>query len=100
MKVRPVTFHYIKETGHNTSVEYVGVIAQELQKIVPSMVSETELELTNGSNENYLTVDPSAFTYMLINAVQELKRENDDLRNELIKQQEQIELLIQISKSE
>jgi hypothetical protein len=83
IKIEPVTYHYIKNTGHDTATVHVGVIAQELQKVSPDMVKEAELELIDGSTGDYLSVDPSAFTYMLINAVKELKAENEALQTEL-----------------
>jgi hypothetical protein len=85
MKINPITYQYIENTGHDTNIEYVGVLAQELQKVAPEMVAEAEMELADGTKGNYLSVDPSAFTYMLINAVQELKMENESLKQELTK---------------
>jgi hypothetical protein len=84
MKIEPVTYHYIENTGHDTRVEHVGVIAQEIQKIAPDMVTEVEMELSDGTKGDYLSVDPSAFTYMLINAIQELKKENEELKARII----------------
>lgn len=85
MKVKPVTYNYIEQTGHDTTVDYVGVIAQDLQKISPFMVSENEMELVDGTTGNYLSVDPSAFTYMLINAMQEQQRKIEFLTLEIEK---------------
>jgi hypothetical protein len=62
-KIRPVTFHYNVQSGYDTTPEYVGVIAQELQEVAPYMVSENE--------SGYLDVNNSAMTYMLVNAVKE-----------------------------
>ena len=61
-KVNAVTYRYNEKSGHNTDITYVGVIAQELQEIAPHMVND---------EAEYLIVNSSAFTYMLINAVQE-----------------------------
>ncbi|MDZ4750208.1 MAG: tail fiber domain-containing protein [Flavobacteriales bacterium] len=83
LQIEPVSYHYIEQTGHDTSVEHVGVIAQDLQKISPKMVNECEMEMLDGTKGEYLNVDPSAFTYMLINAVKELKAENEALKKRL-----------------
>ena len=79
MKIRPVRYYYNDKTIYDTSKEYVGVIAQELNEVTPYMVSTDQ--------DGYLTVDNSAMTYMLINAVKELKQLNDQLlaENEDIK---------------
>jgi hypothetical protein len=83
MKIRPVTYHYNKLSGYNTEKEYVGIIAQELQEVAPYMVSSVPFKNTE---QEYLVVDNSAMTYMLINAVQEqqkqleiLKAQNEEL---------------------
>ncbi len=85
LAINPVTFHYNEKSGYDTEPEYVGVIAQELQKVAPDMVSTFE---QNGMK--YLRVDNSAMTYMLINAVkeqqqiiEEQKVENEKLREDL-----------------
>ncbi len=66
MQIHPVRYRYTEETGYNTETEYVGVIAQEIQEIAPYMVSTFEK-----NQQEYLAVDPSALTYMLVNAVKE-----------------------------
>ena len=93
MKIDPVTYHYIEQTGHDTKVEYVGVIAQDLQKVSPSMVNELEMELVDGSKGNYLSVDPSAFTYMLINGMKDQQAQIDELKRLVLAQQQQINTL-------
>jgi hypothetical protein len=75
--VKPVSFHYNEKSGYDTQVEYIGVIAQDLQQVAPFMVEEKTMEFEDGSKEDYLTVDPSAFTYLLINAVKELEMQNE-----------------------
>ncbi len=66
LKIKPVTYHYNELSGCDTKPKYVGVIAQDLKDVAPYMVSDFTKEGTN-----YLQVDNSAMTYMLINAVKE-----------------------------
>jgi len=73
-KVRPVTFRYNDKTEYNTETTYVGIIAQDLQKIAPYMVND---------KEEYLAIDGSAFKYMLINAVQEQDQTIQDQQKEI-----------------
>ncbi len=75
-------------SGYNTDTEYVGVIAQELQNIAPYMIGTLQK-----NREEYLTVDASAMTYMLINAVQELNQEKVEMNAALDHQQKQITTL-------
>ena len=43
LKVNPVTFNYTKEVLAENDKEYVGVIAQEIQKVAPYMTSNADL---------------------------------------------------------
>lgn len=88
-KVRPVTYHYNGKLEMDSKVEHVGVIAQELQKVAPFMVEEVATETDGKKSGTYLSVDPSAFDYILINSVQEqqemiadLKKTNETLQDE------------------
>ena len=89
LTIRPVTYHYTAESGLSTEPEHVGVIAQELQQVAPSMVST----FTTNDGE-YLSVNDSEMTYMLINAVKELAEKSerqDQLIEELLQQNEELE---------
>ncbi|MCP4553118.1 MAG: hypothetical protein GY834_14015 [Bacteroidetes bacterium] len=66
LAINPVTFNYNKLSGFDTQPEYVGVIAQELLEIAPYMVSSYKKD-----DEDFLNVNPSALSFMLINAVKE-----------------------------
>ncbi len=71
-QIRPITYKYNGKAGiKNTDKEFVGVIAQELQKVAPYMVSEKEVTDEDGVIETYLAVNPSALDYIFINAVKE-----------------------------
>lgn len=73
-QVNPVTFAYNGENNTpSQGTHYVGVIAQELATVAPDMVGTTK-------NGEYLTVDPSAFTYLLINSVQDQQTEIETLK--------------------
>lgn len=87
LKIEPVTFHYNERSGFNTEKEHVGVIAQELQKVAPYMVGVAKIR---ANQQEYLNVDNSAMTYMLINAIKEQqaqieaqKAENTSLQNQV-----------------
>lgn len=89
-QIRPVAFQYngMGNTADNGS-EYIGIIAQELGEAAPYMVMQ---------EGEYLSVDPTAFTYILINSVQEqqteieaLSGENDELKAELSRLQGEME---------
>lgn len=72
--IKPVTFQYNEKSGFSSAITYVGTIAQEVEKVAPHMVTH---------DGEYLGVDPSAFTYMLINAVQEQDQIITDQQKEI-----------------
>lgn len=82
LKINPVKFNYKKEFGWGTET-YVGLIAQDIQKIVPSMVTEKEVN----NIKDFKEVDPNELTYILINSIKEqqviiekIKQDNDELK--------------------
>jgi hypothetical protein len=76
-KVRIVNFNF-----KNEETKQLGVIAQELEKIFPGMVEETEDKDRQGKLLGTTTksVKYSVFVPMLIKAVQELKEQLDELK--------------------
>ncbi len=86
MQLRPVNFNYRKEFNWGSKT-YTGLIAQEVEKIIPTMVNTKP---TNGI-EDFKIIDPNEITYMLINAVKELKAENESLKAELKKKNIEID---------
>jgi hypothetical protein len=87
--VNTIFYHYNGKNGLPTEPQFVGIIAQELQEIAPYMVSEHPGMVD--TTKNYLTVDPSAFTYMLINSVQELDKTVQDQQLKIGDQQTELE---------
>ncbi len=78
LKIKPVKYHYNAASGYDTKPEYVGIIAQDLQTVAPYMVSTLKKE-----DKEYLSVDNSAMTYMLINAVKEQQQQIEALKAEI-----------------
>ena len=78
LSVRPVKFRYNELSGYDTEEEFIGVIAQELQEIAPHMVSTFEKD-----GVDYLEVDNSALTFMLINAIKEQQTEMKGMKANL-----------------
>ena len=82
LELNPVVFQYNGKGGiSDTETEYVGLIAQEYQKIAPDAVTKYEYvqrtfegesqSFKKGTTEEYLKIDPSQITYMLVNAIKE-----------------------------
>lgn len=76
-EVRGVTF-----TRHNGQ-KSAGIIAQELEKVLPEAVRQKKLALHD--DKEYKTVEYDAIHGLLINCIKELKQEIKDLKNAFTK---------------
>lgn len=82
LKLNPVWYRYSEASPFADEREYVGVVAQDVREVAPYMVEEKALqqivredeqgnEIILDPGERYLTYDPSALVYLLVNAVQQ-----------------------------
>lgn len=89
LKLRPVSFHWKDAKQDATLGERLGFIAQEVEIVLPQMVTRggtTTLELADGERETVKQVKSlsyAEFVVPLVKAVQELKADNDNLRHEV-----------------
>ncbi len=81
--LRPVRYKYKKEYWAASDRYFTGLIAQEVQNVVPEMVQPYKFQAIGDRLLDVLAVDPSDLTYMLINAVKELDAENQQLKARL-----------------
>ena len=85
-QINPVRFQYNGKAGyHDDGKQYIGVIAQDMQKLAPYMISVVNKKLNenDATNTDLLMYDPSALDYILINAVKELSLENRTMKANL-----------------
>ncbi len=90
-KVNPVWFRYTGEAGMPTDKKYVGVVAQEMQKIAGYTIDTFTHQDSTGKATHYLNYNATALTYILVNAVKELKAEKDDQIDALRQQNEALQ---------
>ena len=77
LDIRPVSFDWIdKRDGQHD----IGVIAQEIEKIIPEVVVEVD---TLNSEDTHKTVDYAKLTSVLIKAVQEQQQQINELKEKL-----------------
>lgn len=69
---------YTWNAGAREGERDMGVIAQEVEEVIPEIVREKEMALVDGNT--YKTVDYEKLTAVLIEAVKELKAEVDALK--------------------
>ncbi len=91
LQLRPVSFNYKKSFGFGTET-HVGFIAQEVEKIVPTMVTEADMH----GLKDFKQVDTNEVTFMLINAIKELQTENKTLKTENKSMKNRIEAIEEI----
>jgi hypothetical protein len=68
-----------KELGYGNDKRQVGVLAQEIEKILPEVIEDAAINADNGTD--YMTVQYSRIVPLLINAIKELKVEIEKLKN-------------------
>ena len=78
-QLRGVRFDW--NIGSKKGQQDIGVIAQEVEEIIPEIVSEKKLPLLTGNDETiYKVVDYEKLTAVLIESIKELKQEIDDIK--------------------
>jgi hypothetical protein len=77
LNIRPVSFDWKdKRNGQHD----IGVIAQEIEKIIPEVVVEVD---TLNSEDTHKTVDYAKLTSVLIKAIQEQQQQINELKEQL-----------------
>ncbi len=74
-KIEPISYSWNQESGLETKSTYTGFSAQNVQDVIPEAVSEDK----NG----YLTLSDRPIIATLVNAVKELKIENEKLKEQM-----------------
>jgi hypothetical protein len=95
LQIKSVEYHYNGKAQMPTDKEYVGVIVQEIKLVAPYMAREFTYQDTTGKEEKYLDYDASTLTYVLDNAVKELKKENKAKDSQITTLQNQLSVLEQ-----
>lgn len=74
-----------KEFGYNDNKRQVGLIAQEVEEILPEVIQPAPFDINeeDGSSktgENYLTIDYNKIVPLLVECIKELKKEINELK--------------------
>jgi len=76
-QINPVSFYYNEKSPFQTGKMQIGIIAQDLEKVAPYMVDQTATK----DFEDLRSVNNQAYIFLLINAVKELQKEVEELKN-------------------
>ena len=94
LQVRPVSFRYNAQSGQaDLDKQYVGILAQEIEQVLPGTVHTIDDSTGATGLSDLRLFDASELTFTLINAVKELKTENDSLKAQLEALMERVERL-------
>jgi len=76
-KLNPVRCSYREDNELKlpTGNQFIGLVAQEVQKVIPEAVEE--------NSEGYLMVNNDPIILAMVNAIKELSAQNQELRQEL-----------------
>lgn len=82
--INPVWFNYNGKAGISPVERYVGVVAQDIQKVAPYMVRTVKMKLNETDKEktDILSFDASALFFILVNAVKEQQHTIETLKAE------------------
>ena len=75
-KIRPIVFNRVEKYG-DTKRDYIGIVAQELEAILPEAV----FEVNDTDIKDLKVFNPETLIYVLINAVKELSQKVKQLEN-------------------
>lgn len=81
MNLRGVSYTW--NNGSRKGQKDLGVIAQEVEQVIPEIVREHELPLMDDSGEKYKTVDYEKMVGVLIEAMKEQQKQIDELKARL-----------------
>jgi hypothetical protein len=70
LQINPKTYNFNEASGRDTTKRHTSVIAQELQQLMPEMVTTFNGKL-NGKETELLAIDVSNMNWLLVNAVKE-----------------------------
>ncbi|MDD2566233.1 MAG: tail fiber domain-containing protein [Candidatus Gracilibacteria bacterium] len=82
--INPVWFNYNGKAGLPTDKKYVGIIAQDIQKIAPYTVSTYKAKLNpeDKTDTELLNFNESALNFVIINAIKEQQKELEEMKKE------------------
>jgi len=83
MQVNPVYYDYNGKAGFSITKDNVGIIAQEMQEVLPNTIKTFKAKLNDDDEEEteLLSFNANEIIYVLINSVKELKAEIEILKN-------------------
>jgi hypothetical protein len=83
-RVRPVRYRYNGLAGTRAGLEGVGILGQEIEQVLPETVEKLPADSNADGVDGLRVFNPSALTYVLINAVKQLAEKVESLERALV----------------
>ena len=85
LKIEPKLYDYNGKAGFEKTKNNIGIIAQDMQKIMPETINTYKAKLNKDDKEDteLLHFDGHAVTFALINSIKELKAEIEQLKKQI-----------------
>jgi len=103
LQLNPVNFKYNGKGNTISGDQHIGLIAQELREVVPSLVNEYTYEDVEEATlsedykikatDNFLAIKESELKYLLINAIKEQQKDLDQKDALILELQERMDLI-------
>jgi hypothetical protein len=84
LAINPITYDYNGKAGFDSkNINNIGIIAQDVLKIIPECINTYKAKLNEDDEEKIelYNFDSHALTFILINAIKELKAEIESLKS-------------------
>lgn len=95
MQIQPVWYQYNGLAGMPKGIDFVGVIADSMQKVAPYTIKPYVYTSDDGAQTEYLGYDGTALNYILVNALQEQQGTLAKQADQILLLKEQVDLLEQ-----
>ncbi len=98
-ELRQINFYEYEYNGLANTVKgkkQVGILAQEIQTVLPNTITTLEQKQKDGTSSQLYTFNPNELFYVSLNSIKELDQKNQELEqktNQLLNMNEQIEEL-------
>jgi len=106
-KLNPVTYEYNGKAGTKAGQKHIGVVAQELQKVAPEMVSSFRVttaddggieyidgrpdgQVVTRTEHEYLSINASNLKWMMVDAIQEQQEIIETQKDEIATMREEM----------
>jgi hypothetical protein len=84
LELRPVTYRFKEGTGNDPAITRYGMVAQEVEQVMPEMVTVAPGKSGDLEFEDMRTFDPTNITYALVNAVKTLTARVEELEAQIL----------------